>query len=106
MGPRRVSDARTFSIVADATENKSSPFRGLRPTAKFDWSLRDKPSPRIWWRKLRQLFLNEFMNAPANSTAMTFTEGQIKDVVVYDLKKFYDDRGWLAELFRHDDLDA
>ena len=30
----------------------------------------------------------------------TFTEGEIKDVVVYDLKKYFDDRGWLAELFR------
>lgn len=30
----------------------------------------------------------------------------IHDVVVYPLKKFTDDRGWLAELFRHDELDA
>jgi len=36
---------------------------------------------------------------------MTFTHAAILDVVVYPLKKFYDDRGWLAELFRHDDLD-
>lgn len=35
-----------------------------------------------------------------------FTNGDIHDVVVYKLKKFTDDRGWLAELFRHDDLDA
>ena len=34
-----------------------------------------------------------------------FTEGDIKDVVVYELRKFRDDRGWLAELFRHDELD-
>jgi dTDP-4-dehydrorhamnose 3,5-epimerase and related enzymes len=41
-----------------------------------------------------------------NSTAAItqFTEGVIDDVVVYPLKKFYDDRGWLTELFRHDDL--
>jgi len=41
-----------------------------------------------------------------NSTAAIsqFTEGAINDVVIYPLKKFYDDRGWLAELFRHDDL--
>jgi len=39
------------------------------------------------------------------TAAMThFTEADINDVVVYPLKKFYDDRGWLAELFRHDDL--
>ncbi len=35
---------------------------------------------------------------------MTFTNGEIRDVVVYPLKKYFDDRGWLAELFRHDDL--
>jgi dTDP-4-dehydrorhamnose 3,5-epimerase-like enzyme len=29
---------------------------------------------------------------------------EIQDVVVYKLKKFHDDRGWLAELFRHDEL--
>lgn len=33
-----------------------------------------------------------------------FTKGKINDVVVYPLKKFVDDRGWLAELFRHDEL--
>ena len=37
---------------------------------------------------------------------MQFTEGVINDVVVYPLRKFHDDRGWLAELFRHDELDA
>ena len=35
---------------------------------------------------------------------MTFIEADIKDVIVYPLRKFYDDRGWLAELFRHDEL--
>ena len=33
-----------------------------------------------------------------------FTEGKIQDVVVYPIKKFADERGWLAELFRHDEL--
>lgn len=33
-----------------------------------------------------------------------FVAGDINDVVVYPLKKYFDDRGWLAELFRHDDL--
>lgn len=33
-----------------------------------------------------------------------FTKGKIHDVVVYPLKKFVDERGYLAELFRHDDL--
>jgi dTDP-4-dehydrorhamnose 3,5-epimerase len=35
---------------------------------------------------------------------ITFTDGEIDGVVVYPLKKFADDRGWLAELFRHDEL--
>ena len=33
-----------------------------------------------------------------------FTKGKIKDVVVYPLRKFVDERGWLAEIFRHDEL--
>lgn len=36
---------------------------------------------------------------------MNFVEREIKDVLVYPLKKYHDDRGWLAELFRHDELD-
>ena len=37
---------------------------------------------------------------------MGFINGEIKDVIVspQKLKKYFDDRGWLAELFRHDDL--
>src|SRR4051794_21778581 len=35
---------------------------------------------------------------------MNFNQGEIRDVVVYPIKKYYDDRGWLAELFRHDEL--
>ena len=34
-----------------------------------------------------------------------FKEGQIKGVVVRELKKFFDKRGWLTELFRKDELD-
>ena len=33
-----------------------------------------------------------------------FSKGQIEGVVVRPLKKFVDERGWLAELFRHDEL--
>lgn len=36
---------------------------------------------------------------------ITFPEGEIDSVVVYPLKKFEDDRGWLAELFRHDSIE-
>jgi dTDP-4-dehydrorhamnose 3,5-epimerase len=35
---------------------------------------------------------------------MTFIEGDIRDVVSYALRKYTDDRGWLAELFRKDAL--
>jgi dTDP-4-dehydrorhamnose 3,5-epimerase len=35
-----------------------------------------------------------------------FTKGKIRDVVIYPLRKFVDERGWLAELFRQDELDA
>ncbi|HEY0384775.1 MAG TPA: dTDP-4-dehydrorhamnose 3,5-epimerase family protein [Pyrinomonadaceae bacterium] len=34
----------------------------------------------------------------------TFKRGQIKDVLVYELRKLVDERGWLSELFRHDEL--
>ncbi len=33
-----------------------------------------------------------------------FTKGKIDDVIVYPLKKFVDERGWLCELFRHDEI--
>ena len=35
-----------------------------------------------------------------------FREGNIHDVVVRDLRKFNDSRGWLSELFRNDELAA
>lgn len=34
-----------------------------------------------------------------------FKEGEINGVVVRELRKFVDARGWLTELFRHDELD-
>ncbi len=34
-----------------------------------------------------------------------FTNGSIKDVVTKDLVKWVDERGWLTELFREDELD-
>lgn len=34
----------------------------------------------------------------------TFKKGKINDVIIYPLRKFVDERGWLAELFRHDEL--
>jgi len=35
-----------------------------------------------------------------------FRKGKIHDVVVRPLSKFLDERGWLAELYRSDELDA
>jgi dTDP-4-dehydrorhamnose 3,5-epimerase len=35
-----------------------------------------------------------------------FSEAAIQDVIVRDLRKFTDERGWLTELFRHDELAA
>jgi len=40
------------------------------------------------------------------ATPEIFQPGRINDVVVRDLRKFDDKRGWLSELFRHDELDA
>ena len=37
---------------------------------------------------------------------MSFKEGEINGVIVRKLAKGFDSRGWLAELFRHDDLEA
>jgi dTDP-4-dehydrorhamnose 3,5-epimerase len=39
-----------------------------------------------------------------DANAATFNEGEIQDVVIYPLKKYHDERGWLTELFRHDEL--
>ena len=36
---------------------------------------------------------------------MKFKRGNIEGVVVKELKKFVDERGWLAELFRQDEID-
>ena len=46
------------------------------------------------------------MNPESVQQAERFKEDQIQGVVVSDLRKFNDDRGWLTELFRHDELAA
>jgi dTDP-4-dehydrorhamnose 3,5-epimerase len=40
------------------------------------------------------------------SMTIQFTEGIIHDVIVREIKRFTDSRGWLAEIFRHDELPA
>lgn len=46
------------------------------------------------------------MQQKAAAKTEAFQPGEIKGVVVRDLRKFNDPRGWLCELFRHDELDA
>lgn len=46
------------------------------------------------------------LEATINQANKIFTRGAIHDVAVRALSKFVDERGWLAELFRHDDLGA
>jgi dTDP-4-dehydrorhamnose 3,5-epimerase len=43
------------------------------------------------------------MSSPAFTSFIT---GEIEGVTIYPLTKYFDDRGWLAELFRHDQIDA
>lgn len=45
------------------------------------------------------------MSSKIKTIGETFTRGAIRDVVVRDLRKFVDERGWLTELFRHDELE-
>jgi dTDP-4-dehydrorhamnose 3,5-epimerase len=45
------------------------------------------------------------MQPKPDREAETFRRGRIQGVVVRDLKKYLDGRGWLAELFRHDELE-
>lgn len=44
------------------------------------------------------------MQSKQARTPESFKEGEIRGVVVRDLKKYSDERGWLSELFRHDEL--
>ena len=40
------------------------------------------------------------------ATPAEFKRGKIEGVIVKDIRKFVDERGWLAELFRDDETDA
>jgi dTDP-4-dehydrorhamnose 3,5-epimerase len=44
------------------------------------------------------------MQPKLDTEAKTFTRGAIQGVAVRDLRKYLDERGWLAEMFRHDEL--
>lgn len=43
---------------------------------------------------------------PAPISETTFHPGEIHDVIVRPLGRFEDHRGWLSEIFRHDELPA
>ena len=45
------------------------------------------------------------MEPKSAQMSKTFSAGEINGVVVKPLRRFTDERGWLAELFRHDELD-
>ena len=45
------------------------------------------------------------MQPKSASPARAFKHGDIRGVVVRDLRRLTDERGWLAELFRHDELE-
>ena len=44
------------------------------------------------------------MQMQTTKSESVFTKGKIEDVIAYPLVKFVDERGWLCELFRHDEL--
>lgn len=44
------------------------------------------------------------MQPKRDMEAENFKRGTIQGVVVRDLRKYLDERGWLVELFRHDEL--
>jgi dTDP-4-dehydrorhamnose 3,5-epimerase len=44
------------------------------------------------------------MSQAKETKELNFKVGKIHDVVVYPLKKYVDERGWLAELFRQDEI--
>ncbi len=58
--------------------------------------------------KRNLLFINRFFNllimTQTRKETVDFQKGKIQDVIIYPLKKIVDERGWLAELFRHDEL--
>lgn len=44
------------------------------------------------------------MSSVIHSDAVKYVDGEIEGVEIRPLKKYTDNRGWLIEIFRHDDL--
>jgi dTDP-4-dehydrorhamnose 3,5-epimerase len=50
--------------------------------------------------------MDQVASSPGGRGQQPFTEGPIEGVLWKPLRKFHDSRGWLCELFRHDELPA
>src|SRR6266404_5309847 len=61
---------------------------------------------QIWSLKPARTIRSQNMQQKPAATSESFQSGEIKDVVVRDLRKFNDPRGCLVELFRHDEVAA
>src|SRR5215210_5790628 len=74
---------------------------GLTPELSTVCFTRRSSSPKraqIKWRTK--------MQSRRDMATEIFKRGAIQGVVVRDLKKHVDERGWLTELFRHDELET
>src|SRR5262249_55221486 len=64
----------------------------------------------LWvsWADTKFAFLRKgiisMSSTSVRNVSMSFRSGTIADVIWKPLKKFHDNRGWLCEMFRHDDL--
>src|SRR5258706_5938884 len=61
---------------------------------------------QIWSLKPARTIRSQNMQQKPAATSESFQSGEIKDVVVRDLRKFNDRRGWVVELFPHDEIAA
>src|SRR5918912_2236693 len=59
---------------------------------------------RIWWPRQARIRWRVKMQPKRDRSVDTFKRGVISGVVVRDLRKYVDERGWLAEMFRHDEM--
>src|SRR5947209_5876781 len=56
------------------------------------------------WPRQARIKWRVKMQPKLDTEAERFKRGKIEGVMVRDLRKYLDERGWLAELFRHDEL--
>jgi dTDP-4-dehydrorhamnose 3,5-epimerase len=67
----------------------------------------DSQDEKLYLKKSGRSHLQAFKTGcfPTVRTPLMFTKGKIHDVRVKDLAKFLDERGWLSEVYRTDELD-